>query len=253
MYLSRRRISPARRTGFRPALAVERLSDRCLLSVVTLGAATETDYRTVAVNYNVQTSTLSSLTMNVYRSLSPQPGAGDQVPIGSVELSGADVTPGEHDRVPLVLGDRSPGVSALAIDPAHPYVIATANGPDGMATSASFRTVTIGLVTHGFDSSDTAPAWIYDIASSLKGLGYDDTILFDWAVDSHTLQSGLGVQDGIKAAQLIEQYINGTNGQGQPNVSAGAVVDLHLIGHSRGSVVITQAMQTLQDDLAKIP
>ena len=31
------------------------------------------------------------------------------------------------------------------------------------------------------------------------------------------------------------------------------MVDLHLIGHSRGSVVITQAMKTLQKDLAKIP
>src|SRR3954447_1913945 len=136
MYLSRRRISPARRTGFRPALAVERLSDRCLLSVVTLSAATETDYRTVAVNYNVQTSTLGSLAVNVYRSSSPQPGAGDQGAIGSVKLSGADVSQGEHDQVPLVLGDRSPGVAALAIDPAHPYVIATADGPDGMTSSA---------------------------------------------------------------------------------------------------------------------
>src|SRR3954469_14476352 len=104
MPLSRRRSSRPRRAGLRPALAVERLSDRCLLSVVTLGAATETDYRTVAVNYKVQTSTLRSLTMNVYRSSSPQPGAGDQVAIGSVNLSGADVTQGEHDRVPLVLG-----------------------------------------------------------------------------------------------------------------------------------------------------
>jgi FG-GAP-like repeat len=245
----RRRALPVR-ARLRPGL--EGLDDRCLLSIVTLGSATETDYRTVAVSYRLESS-VSALTVNVYRSNVAQSGGTDQVLIGSVTLGGADVTAGEHDSVPLVLGDRSPGVAALAIDPAHPYVIATATGPDGVASSASFRTITIGLVTHGFDSSDTAPDWIYQIAASLKGLGYDQTFAYDWATDSHALESGEGIKNGVEAAQLIEQYINGTNGQGQPNVPAGSVVDLHLIGHSRGSVVITYAMQTLQDDLAKIP
>ena len=239
------------RPRFGPVL--EGLDDRCLLSVVTLGAATEADYRTVSVNYQVAAPGLNSLVVNVYRSTVAQLGAGNQVLVGSVTLGGSNVSAGEHDNVPLVLDQRASGVDALAIDPAHPYVIATATGPDGVATSASYRTIDIALVTHGFDSSDTAPAWIYQMASSLTALGYDDAIPFDWATDSHTLSSGEGVKDGIAAAGMIEQYINGTNAQGQPNVPSGAVVDLHIIGHSRGSVVITQAMQTLQDDLSKIP
>ena len=132
-------------------------------------------------------------------------------------------------------------------------MIAAITGPDSITTSASYQTITIGLVTHGFDSADAAPAWIYQIAASLSNLGYNEVIPFDWATASHTLKSGEAVQSGVNAAQMIENYINGTNSQGQPNIPQGAVVDLHLIGHSRGSVVITQAMQTLQDDLARIP
>ena len=239
------------RRGFRPDL--EGLSERCLLSVVALGSATQTNFQTVSIDYQIAASNINSLTVDIDRSSAPRLGAGNQVAIGSVTLSGADVTPGVHNNVPLVLGTRSPGVDALAIDPAHPYVIAAATGPDGITSSASYQTITIGLVTHGFDSSDTAPAWIYQIATALTNLGYNDAIPFDWATDSHALQSGEGVQNGINAAHMIESYINGTNSQGQPNVPAGAVVDLHLIGHSRGSVVITYAMQTLQSDLAKIP
>jgi hypothetical protein len=63
------------RHGFRPGL--EGLDDRCLLSVVTLSAATETDYRTVAVSYQITSSTLSSLTINIDRSTVAQPGGGN--------------------------------------------------------------------------------------------------------------------------------------------------------------------------------
>ena len=238
------------RRRFRPDL--EGLSDRCLLSAVTLSSAGQTNYQTVAIDYQIASSNLSSLTVDVDRSSSAELGVGDQVAIGAVTLSGSELTTGVHD-VSLVLGDRSPGVDALAIDPAHPYVIAAATGPDGITSSASYQTITIGLVTHGFNPTDTAPAWIYQIAASLKGLGYNDAIPFDWAKASHTLKAGEGVQNGIRAADMIEKYINGKNSHGQPNVPAGAVVDLQLIGHSRGSVVITQAMKTLQKDLAKIP
>lgn len=239
------------RRRFRPDL--EGLSDRCLLSAIVLSSATQTNDQTVAIDYQIASSSLSSLTVDVDRSSSAELGVGKQVAIGAVTLSGSELTPGVHDDVSLVLGDRSPGVDALAIDPAHPYVIATATGPDGITSSASYRTITIGLVTHGFEASDTAPAWIYQIAASLKSLGYNDAIPYAWAKASHTLKAGEGVENGIKAADVIEKYIKGKNSNGQPNVPAGAVVDLQLIGHSRGSVVITQAMKTLQKDLAEIP
>jgi hypothetical protein len=232
---------------------LERLSDRCLLSAVILSSATQTAYNTVSIDYEITSPSLSTLTVDIDRSSAPRLGGANQVAIGEVTLSGADVTLGVHDNVPLVLGQRASGVDALAIDPALPYVIAAATGPDGITSSASYQTITIGLVTHGFDSSDTAPAWIYQMAASLSALGYNEVIPFDWATASHTLQSGEAVQSGVNAAQMIENYINGTNSQGQPNVPLGDVVDIHLIGHSRGSVVITQAMQSLQDDLAQIP
>ena len=132
-------------------------------------------------------------------------------------------------------------------------MIAEATGPDGITSSASYHTITIGLVTHGFDSSDKAPAWIDQMAASLESLGYNKVIPFSWAKASHTLRAGEAVISGINAAHQIEKYIRGNNGHGQPDVPQDDVIDLQLIGHSRGSVVITQAMKTLQHDLAKIP
>ena len=239
------------RTGLRPDL--ECLSERCLLSIVALSGVTQETFNSVTIDYRINAPNVSTLAVDVYRSSSPTLGAGNQVEIGVVNLSGTALTEGLHDNIPLILGDRSPGVDALAIDPAHPYVIAAAAGPDGSTTSASYQTITIGLVTHGFNPTDTPPAWIYQIAASLKGLGYNDVIPFSWAKASHALKAGEGVASGINAARLIEKYINGKSTMGQPDVPKGAVVDLQLIGHSRGSVVITQAMKTLQKDLAKIP
>ncbi len=252
--LSQRPQVPRRkrnRQQFHPS--PERLSDRCLLSAISLTSATQANDQTVAVDYQVNVSNLNSLIIDIYRSTSAQLGVGNQAEIGTVALTGTELKAGGHDAVSLVLGDRSPDVDALAIDPAHPYVIAAATGPDGITSSASYQTITIGLVTHGFNPTDTAPAWIYQIAASLEGLGYDDAIAFNWAKASPALEAGEAVKSGIKAADMIEKYIDGKNGQGQPNVPARDVVDLQLIGHSRGSVVITQAMKTLQNNLAKIP
>ena len=164
---------------------LECLPDRCLLSVVAMNSATETNFDTVTIDYEIGSSRLSALTVEVYRSSTPGLGAGNQLEIGALNLSGAELTPGMHDNVPLVLGNRSPGVNALAIDPAHPYVIAAATGPDGTTTSASFQTITIGLVTHGFNPSNTAPTWIYQMAASLKGVGYNDVIPFAWAKEAY--------------------------------------------------------------------
>jgi hypothetical protein len=253
IFNNRRSLSskaPARRNAC-PGL--DGLEPRCVPSVVTIGSATQANYQTVSISYDVAASNVTGLTVNVYRSTVPQLGGSNQVLVGMVPLSGSQVTEGEHDGVPLMLGDRAPGVDALAIDPAHPYVIAATTGPDGVSTSASYRTITVGLVTHGFNATDTPPEWIYQIASALSSFRYDDVIPFNWAHASHVLEPNQAVQSGVMAAQMIESFITGTNSQGQPNVPPGAVVDLQLIGHSRGSVVITQAAQTLGDDLGQIP
>ena len=96
------------RRDYRPD--VERMPHRCLLSAVALRSATQTAYNTVAIDYEVASTSLSSLTVELYRSNSSQLNAGNQVAIGAVTLSGGDVTPGVHNNVPLVLGQRSAGV-----------------------------------------------------------------------------------------------------------------------------------------------
>lgn len=247
MFSRRRRVDS--RTGLRFRPRADRLEDRALLSVVTITHATETDSRTVSIDYTIESgAVLTSLTVDVVRSPDATLDGGD-VTIGSVVLSGDDVTPGTHTGVPLVLSTRAPGVDALAPDPGRPYVFATATGPDTVTTSASFRKYVIGLVSHGFEPpapNNATPAWELAMAGSLTAAGYDAVIPFNWMAASSTPQPGLGVAAGMQAGNALIQAIQGA-------VPADGVADLHLIGHSRGSVVITTAAATVQAALATVP
>src|SRR5207249_11553918 len=80
--------------------------------------------------------------------------------------------------------------------------------------------------------------------------GYNQVIPFYWVGESRlpapreTLIAGIDLYDQIVTAaqQLVSEPDPLTSdGQALP----GSVVDLHLIGHSRGSVVISQALQDL--------
>lgn len=235
------------RRRFRPQ--TDPLDQRVLLSVVTFTGATETDARTVAIDYSIGTSPpVSDLTVEVIRSADPVLDGSD-VRVGSVVLSGSDVTPGVHRRVPLALTTRAPGVDALAPDPAHPFVFARTTGPDGMTTSASFRKYVVALVSHGFEpptGDNQTPAWETQMAGSLTQAGYDAVIPFNWMAEAGLPQPGLAVAAGVRAGNALVQAI-------QTTVPAGSVADVHVIGHSRGSVVITQALATLQSGLATVP
>jgi hypothetical protein len=229
--------------------APERLDERLLLSVVTLTKATATNAQTVAIDYQIDPSaTIDSLTFQVVRSADATIDPGD-VTIGTVDLGGPDVEPGAHANVPLVLGSRAAGVDALAHDPAHPYVFATVTGPDGETSSASFRKYVIGLVSHGFEAptgNNATPEWVTTMAATLQAEGYDTAIPFNWMATAGLPEPGQATAAGARAAQQVIQAI-------QAQVPADAVADIHLIGHSRGSVVITTAMQAIQDSLATIP
>ncbi len=246
---SRRRMRL--RSEFLPVL--EGLDERCLLSAVTMLSATEADFQTLSLSYDVNEANVSSFAVDVYRSPDATLDPGSDVKIGSATIDGGNTSPGTHAAVPLVLsGERSPGVPALAPDPANPYVFVVATGPDNITSDAMFQKRVLGLVTHGFQFfsfNPMPPTWINTMAASLKADGYVDAIPFNWSAVAGIPLPGLATGSGVNAAHAIEAELASLQSQ----YPAGTVFDLHLIGHSRGSAVITQAAQTLQDDIASLP
>ena len=133
----------------------------------------------------------------------------------------------------------------MPIDPARPHVLVVADPNDALAEDdegnnlGSFRKLALGVVTHGFQPGGVIASWVQSTADALLAKGYAAALAYDWASDSLKQVSGMTVLHGSIMA-------------GQIRVVADAigtlptdVVDVHLIGHSRGAVVISQAAQSL--------
>lgn len=208
---------------------------------IAMLSATTPDSRGVTVTYQVAGTNLPAIPLAIYRSADARFDPTADLPLGGQALSGADLTPGNH-TVTVTL----PG--GLPIDPAHPYVLAVADPGNVVAESneadnlASFRTFVIGAVAHGLELNPGTPAWIGTMAASLRGVGYDVAIPFDWSRFSSLPVPGLSTLAGQQLAGAIVAAAQ----QLQPRLSPGDVIDLHLIGHSRGGVVVSQVALALQ-------
>jgi hypothetical protein len=162
------------------------------------------------------------------------PGVGTP----TLDLDGQPAaSPGQH-RLAIPI----PG--GLALNPEHPYVLAVADPAAALASgdpraTASFRTVVIGVVTHG-GLQDThaknAPVWELVMARSLRREGYDAVIPFNWVASSN--QPGAAAKQGLRLGRRILDVAR--------RFPASDPVDLHLIGHSEGAVVNTVALERLQ-------
>src|SRR5262249_21641263 len=86
--------------------------------------------------------------------------------------------------------------------------------------------------------------WVTAITSKLSQLGYDGTTYLDWAADSRKPEPGLAILAGLNLASKIESTAESL--VALQGLNSNDVIDLHLIGHSRGTVVISQALLDLQ-------
>jgi hypothetical protein len=248
-----------RRPPARPVL--EPLEDRCLLSAapasplpdVQMTGATTTDARTIRVNYDIAGAAVTGqpLTFNVYRSANYDSLAGARF-LGSSTLpasDAADLSEGGHQGVKLALTDgNGHPVTALTPSTALPFLVVVANPTGSVRESnaanntASFETHVLGVVSHGLEVTlgGKTPSWETQLAAALQSSGYEAVIAFNWVRASHRPVPGLALQAGDQLAAQVVAEANQLAAQ-----HPGDVVDVNFIGHSRGGVVISRALQDL--------
>jgi hypothetical protein len=235
--------------------AIEGLESRALLTAtlpdIALVSATTSDSRSVTFNYSITGAAVDQpIAFAVYRSATGQvdPGAPQ---VGSVvvnppgpggptlDTSGQPATAvGAHELTVALPG----GLPPL---PAEPYVVVAANPGHTVAESntandtASFRTYVIGVITHGGVQPKKwkvgGPPWEHQMAKALRAQGYDAVIPYNWVADSN--HAGAAAR---QAPRLVKQILETAS-----EFPAGAPVDLHLIGHSEGTVINSRAVQLL--------
>jgi hypothetical protein len=222
---------------------------------IVMQLASELSPTIFTADYAIRNAAVTGpLQFNVYQSPTPPPASAPFAPgpndvlVGSPTLPAsdtADLAMGEHD---ITLSLSSP----RQLDPSHPYVIVLAN-PGGVIPesdsandtndAAAFRTYIVGVDTHGFEFPFAGPpAWVGQMASALQQKGYDAVLPFDWSLISGLPAPGMTQLAGLSMAFSIISLVGTMTPTPRPN----DVVDLQLIGHSRGAVVISQAALDLQ-------
>lgn len=248
-------------TSRRIRLSLEQLEDRILPSAmpdIQMLFATTTDSRTISVNYNITGESLAgqSLSFNIYRSAGFGSLNGAQL-IGTASIPGSDSTDlglGSHQGVKLSLtAPNGQPLTSLTPNPALPFIVVVANPGGSIAESstadntASFETHVLGVVVHGFALDlaallfNTPPEWELQMAAALQQTdGYEAVIAFNW-VRLSILPFPGPIQ--LAGSELFQQVV--TEADQLAAEHPGDVVDINFIGHSRGTVVISEVLQDL--------
>jgi hypothetical protein len=217
---------------------------------VTVDSVSTGDSRTLTVTYNVSGSNAATpLTIDFYRSATPTFNLTLNAPLGYVTDN--DPAIGSYTDTFTVPGGLTP-------DPVLPYVLAVAATPGSTsppatgASTVSFRTYVIAAVSPGFNPTsrtDQGPpvTWVQQMVTSLVvNDGY-------YAVDPVTWASGLWSSSAISDAQQNLANWLQAEATSIPNLQHNDVIDIHLIGHSRGAALVDEALETLLGNTGVIP
>jgi hypothetical protein len=228
--------------AFRPAL--ELLEGRTLPAVdVQMLFATTADSHHVTFQYTINEDVVFNA--RVYRS-------ADSV------FDGSDIALPAPAATTFTIDPPGAGTHTITVtldlpqDASHPYVLVVADPTNTLAegnssgtaetnNTAFFRKHLIGVVTHGFQLTVGVPSWATQMASSLRAEGYDRAFAFDWSLLSKLPVAGMSTLAGNRlAAQIV-------NVAATLNLAAGDVIDVHAIGHSRGTVVNSIALERVDN------
>ena len=149
--------------------------------------------------------------------------------------------------------ESSSRLASLTPNTALPFIVVLANPNGTIAESnssnntASFETHVLGVIAHGLEIDPTlwllnmVPSWELQMASDLQMRdGYEAVIPFNW-VRLSILPFPSAIQ--LAGNQLYQQVV--VEADQLASQHPGDVVDINFIGHSRGTVVISEALQDL--------
>jgi Bacterial Ig-like domain len=223
-------------------------------AIQMISAAT-TDSKSVTIDYQVNEtpSSANPIQFGIYRSSNGQFDSSDSListcTLISPESSSAqgDATLDQGGKLATALGTHQltiPLAQGLAPYPEKPYVLVVADPGAPSATadpqqSTSFRTYTIGIVTHGGIQDPSwkhGPPWEIETAYMMRHEGFDSVIAYNWALQSST--PGAAIKQSPRLARMILGVAS--------KFPASAPVNLEFIGHSEGTVVNTYAIVALE-------
>lgn len=228
-----RRSTHLNRPGQR--LALEMLEQRATPANIALTASSLTNSTAIRLTY--RTSDATQFDVGIFRSADLVLSA-DDIAITDATITPRATTLNQFATVPL--GQEIP------LDPARPYVLAVADPNDQIGetneadNTAQFRKLSLAVITHGFETTGRLPAWLDDMAAGLRREGFARVLEFNWAASSRLPLPGMATLAGWRMAQQVRLAADALGTR--PN----DVVDVQFIGHSRGSVVISQALLNLQ-------
>ncbi len=256
-------------TATDPAGDTSEFSADIFVADVALDSVSTTNSREAIVDYDINNPNLTQpFYIQIYRSDKPTYQSDDPNTVAVGERQEVtDLQPGQGETCIDLSQENSnwspqtaaPGqdnlVEPLAPDPSLPYVLAVVVDAQGKVptdltvddSQAHFKIWVIADVTQGFGSSDQS--WVQQMASLLSGppfpsqAGYNSAMPFYW--NSFRPLPGQTVSGGNS---LYEQILGQAAGL-KPDLGENDVIDVQLIGHSRGSAVIGQAMQDLVSNL----
>jgi len=205
-----------------------------------LTKATTKDSKSVSVTFDASGADEGKeVEFSVYRSASSSKTLTSGPPIGTQRVR---IRPGSNQKLEILKGTRIP------FDKERPYIVVTTTVGKEQDT-AYFRKWKLGVVVHGYTLPQIIEGGKYyeqskKACEDLKTYkSYDEAIAFEWQKESRDEDPAmldrtadrLAGEVTLKAASLISNHVDD-------------VVDIHWIGHSRGTLVICSAMSKINSN-----